>query len=109
LYGDASTDYFKLHGEQKKFVSLGYYRIILDQFDKSIDYYGLDEIFLERMMPLIKVIERDPTQSISNMALRELYRFIATAKTSNHNKFRPQERLFTWILFVRINGDISLL
>jgi hypothetical protein len=43
------------------------------------------------------------------MALRELYGFITTQPTADHNKFRPQERLFTLLMLVRLNGDLSRL
>ena len=49
--------------------SLGYYRIIFDDFAQAVDYYGLEEIFLERMLSLVKVIQRDSSKEISNMAL----------------------------------------
>jgi hypothetical protein len=46
LYGSAAVDYFRFHGRQKMFYTLGYYRIIYDPFEQAIDYYGLDEIYL---------------------------------------------------------------
>lgn len=51
-------------------------------------------------------MQRDVSNEIANMALRELYEFITSAPTSFHNKYRPQERLFTLILFARFRGDL---
>ena len=52
------------------FHSLGYYRTLFDSFNQAVDYYGLEEIFLDRMTPLVKVIQRDNSMEISDMVLR---------------------------------------
>jgi hypothetical protein len=59
LHGEAAVDYFRLHAQQRMFVSMGEYRIIFDETEGAVDYYGLDEIFLERMQFVLRVIERD--------------------------------------------------
>ena len=52
------------------FHSLGHYRNLFDKFEQAVDYYGMEEIFLDRMIPLVKVIQRDTSMDISNMVLR---------------------------------------
>ena len=43
------------------FHTLGYYRVLFDNFEQAIDYYGMEEIYLDRIIPVVKVIQRDGT------------------------------------------------
>lgn len=61
------------------------------------------------MMSVVKIIEKDSTHQIARLAIRELYQFISQHDTADHNMFRPQERLFTLIVFSQMAGKLDQL
>lgn len=59
------------------------------------------------MMSMVKIIKKDSTNKIARFAIRELYQFISQHDTADHNMFRPQERLFTLIVFSQMAGKLD--
>jgi hypothetical protein len=90
LYGSASSDYFLFHARKEKFKDLAYYRMLFNDLPEAKDYYGLEDFYLIRLLPVIKLIQREESRQLYTYTLRELYQFITTYKTLPTNFYRSQ-------------------
>jgi hypothetical protein len=109
LYGEAAIEYFTYHAETSKIVDLCDYRRLFNEFPKAKDFYGLEEIFVNRMAGVIQVAVRDRTGYIIRAAMRQLYQWLTAFDTKVTNFYRPHERLFTLLAFQFLEGDLTRL
>lgn len=70
--------------------SIGYYREVLNDYPKSAQYYGLENIYIDKISYLVRLISKDKSNIIFHHTLKDLYRFITTFKTKRSNLYRPQ-------------------
>ena len=61
------------------------------------------------MQNIVKLASKDQTNTIYIYSLNDLYKFMTTFETKNNNFFRPQERLFTMMIFSSINYQLETL
>ena len=104
LYGEASIEYFRYHAELNKMVELAEYRRLFNHIASAKDYYGIEEIFVNRILNVVRVMQRDNSRFILKATLRQLYQFITSYNGNTNNYFRPQERFFTLVTLAFCNG-----
>lgn len=71
-------------------VELAEYRRIFNQTLSAKDYYGIEEIFVNRILNVVRVMQRDKSRFILKSSLRQLYQFITNYNGNTNNYFRPQ-------------------
>jgi hypothetical protein len=109
LNGESSIEYFKYHAAQKLMRDLAYYRVLFNEKQDSLNYYGIEDLYLGKMLYLIGVMQRDGSKQIYRLAMRDLYEFITSYETSPINLYRSQERLFALVVFSYFEGDVNAL
>jgi hypothetical protein len=109
LYGQAGIEYFTYHAQEGKIPDLCDYRRIFNDYPSSKDYYGLEEIFINRMVIIVQLMQRDRTGYIMRQALRQLYQFFTSFETRPENLYRPHERFFVMVAMAYLEGDLERL